>query len=54
MVGLIPSDIPLPRVAKAAKVLIGHKIGGAGGGGGEVRSGFSGRGHVLLLSESVY
>lgn len=34
--GLIPSDIPLPRVAnKAAKVLTGHRIGRGGWGGEE-------------------
>lgn len=57
--GLIPSDIPLPRVAdKAAKVLTGHRIGRVGGWGGVgwggVKRGFSGKGHVLLLSESIY
>ena len=53
--GLVPSDIPLPRVAnKAAKVLTGQRIGRVGVGWGGVRSGFSGIGHVLILSESVY
>lgn len=56
VVGLIPSDVPLPRVAnKAAKVLTGHRIGRLGVvGWGGVKRGFSGKGHVLLLSESIY
>ena len=56
MVGLIPSDVPLPRVAnKAAKVLTGQRIGRLGVvGWGGVKRGFSGKGHVLLLSESIY